>query len=169
MPTDADSLKILFTDIDGVLNSVLWVERRGRMEDKFKGNKEWNDSYHALDPQAMARLNKILKKTNAVCVITSTWRTILPLPVMYGLMCARGFEGELIGCTPSLASTRGREIQTWLNMLLPLKPAGFAILDDDRDMGILQRKLVKVQNRLGLQDTDVMKAVTMLNKREQEA
>lgn len=57
-------MKVIFLDIDGVLNSA--PLRRAKLQQ--------GDFSLTLDPQAIARLKKIVEDTQASIVLTSTWR-----------------------------------------------------------------------------------------------
>ena len=51
--------KIIFLDIDGVLNSETYDKNR---------------TAGAIDPECAKRLNRIIKETNADIVISSSWK-----------------------------------------------------------------------------------------------
>ena len=105
--------KIVFLDIDGVLNSEEWVDKC------FK-----NDDVCDLDPEAINRLIKFLDDTNAKIVISSYWRS---LNVQSTILEFSTFNHELlkklipyiIGVTPRFhkCRKRGNEIAYWINML----------------------------------------------------
>lgn len=61
--------KILFLDIDGVLNSKDYAQKLDHPM-VINGNGEFPD----IDPEAMERLNYIIKETNCNIVLTSGWR-----------------------------------------------------------------------------------------------
>ena len=169
-------MKIIFLDIDGVLNSKHWWEIRP----KSKGYQ--NEEAHALrnlDPEAIKRLNTLLDRSGAVCVLSSTWRTMYTLSKMQRLLEEKGFTGQLFASTPSHASRpsrkdeqgeviyerRGIEIQTWLDMLGPRhQPDSFVILDDDGDMAHLMPRLVQTHFDDGLTEVHVEKAMELLTQ-----
>ena len=105
--------KIVFLDIDGVLNSEEWVDKC------FK-----NDDVCDLDPEAINRLIKFLDDTNAKIVISSYWRslnvqsTILEFSTSNHELLKKLIP-YIIGVTPRFhkCRKRGNEIAYWINML----------------------------------------------------
>ena len=64
-------MKLIFLDIDGVLNSVAWQENRPPKEPPgliLDALAHWKRS---LDPQCIERLNRIWQETGAAVVISS--------------------------------------------------------------------------------------------------
>lgn len=157
-------MRVTFLDLDGVANSKSWLDRRGIEKDLFNGNVELNRAFHALDPTAVLRLNDIVAETGTVFVISSTWRKHMPMPTITGLLSKCGFKGQVIGSTPLMGSTRGREIQSWLSMLAPVTP-DFVIIDDDGDVGVLEKRLVRTDPQVGIQLDDVQRAIKLLTIR----
>jgi hypothetical protein len=126
-----EAMKIIFLDIDGVLNSHAYMTKMGEL---------WDDPANQIDPELVARLNKITDATGAKLVISSTWR--LPfldycrIDMLAELMASYGITGEVIGMTPAIGMTgsnerRGREIAIWLADNLYFKVETFIVLDDD--------------------------------------
>lgn len=152
-------MKIIFLDIDGVLNSgdFLWTDEHQKL-DKSK-NENW------FDPAAVARLNRIIEATGAECVLSSTWRILHTIEEVEGFMKAAGFVGELVGKTPGGGGVRGPQIQEWLDMIrrwVLEEVDSFVILDDDSDMLHLMPHLVHTSFQHGLQDEHVERAIKML-------
>ena len=158
-------MRITFLDLDGVVNSKSWLERRGPEEDLFNGDVTLNRAFHALDPVGVQRLNDIVSETGTIFVISSTWRKHMPMPTIIGLLVKSGFEGDILGCTPLKGSTKGREIQSWLDMLAPFSPESFAIIDDDGDVGVLEKRLIRTNPEVGIQPEDVQAAIKLLVKK----
>jgi hypothetical protein len=151
-------LKIIFLDIDGVLNHHDWWRRRGELPD----NSSSFDRYlHDLDPVSVGYLNEIVAATKAKVVISSTWRLHSSLSDPRGLLKRAGFVGDLIDRTPRIPAPRGREIQLWLDEAL-LDVESFAILDDDDDMEHLSYRLIKTGMFHGLLPSHVEAAIAML-------
>ncbi len=154
-------MKIIFLDVDGVCNS---------------GDFLWTDEHHALDqsdeqnwfdPAAVARLNRIIEVTGAVCVLSSTWRILHRLPEVRGFLSKAGFTGDLVDYTPGGGGPRGPQIRAWLDETKELgrwEVKSFVILDDDSDMGDLMPRLVQTSFQHGLQDEHVEAAIAMLNE-----
>ena len=152
-------MKILFLDIDGVMNSGQFVHSFG-----VRGNTDHN----AIDPAAVIRLNKIIVGAGALVVISSSWRLIEPIPMIELALKHHGFMGYVIGSTTSCRasdSSRGDEIGIWLKAVKHERTVeSFVILDDDDDMDKLSDHLVKTTWENGLQDEHVDLAIKMLNR-----
>jgi len=164
-------MKVLFLDVDGVLNSHDWFRLRGNRQTGIDESRWWIERLvFDLDPRAVARLNIILERTGAVCVLSSTWRIVRGLDPTREALVKRGFAGQLVGATPDLAgaasaggiyigATRGAEIQAWLDA----NPCErFAIVDDDSDMGPLLPKLVTTSTDYGLTDAEMVRLIHRL-------
>ena len=122
-------MKVIFLDIDGVLN---W---RGTPE-RFIDENDIPQKYVGLCPTRIARLNRILEAVpEAKVVLSSTWRTF-GVEFVSKRLKENGFKGEIFGHTPIRFSHRyrGDEIRDWMcdwwhdeNEAI----THFAILDDD--------------------------------------
>ena len=147
-------MKIIFLDIDGVLN---YIEAWDRPENEGKGSKVW-------DPDCVNELNRIIKETDAKIVLSSTWRLYPDHEnLVYNEM---GIKGEFIGKTPDLPSSyyRGHEIQRWLDNNENMNVEKFVILDDDSDMDHLIDFLIQTSfAEKGLTKKLANKAIKMLN------
>jgi hypothetical protein len=152
------TVKALFLDFDGVLNShrYLYSNRRpAGME--FKGNE-----HLMLDPAAVARVNRIIEATGAKVVISSSWRHGWPLERIREILAARAFVGDIIGITPDAPQgVRGDEIAQWLDEH-PGVTKFVAIDDDTDDSLIMKHHLVKTMFAYGLQDHHVEDAISRL-------
>lgn len=159
------ALRIVFLDIDGVLNSGPFI----REQAETVGLWDAAD----IDVRKMALLNQILERTGAKVVISSSWRKIYPNDVLEQMLRKRGFAGEIVGHTDELWRTpegkplfRGHEIDAWLNDDAPEPVEAFVILDDDSDMVHLTRWLVKTSFEEGLTQDHVERAVEMLSSKD---
>ena len=121
--------KILFLDIDGVLNLIP------------QGFDEFGGIFH---PHFVENLRELIDKTGAKIVITSTWR-FSGLKTMQEMWKKRNLPGEVIDITPDEQDLvklklfkyydevcRGHEIQYWLDKHPEV--TNYCILDDDNDM-----------------------------------
>lgn len=164
-------MKIIFLDIDGVLNSRQSFKKTRQ---EYPGDEIRYDTPH---PDHIQELNFIVKHTNAKVVISSTWRTSFSSLAMHRFLRVLGFVGDVIDNTPRLDTYRGTEIQSWLlaheskikkykdSNLYNYEPIEtFVILDDDSDMENLSEYLVQTSNDVGLTHQDAIKAVEILNK-----
>ena len=153
-------MKIIFLDIDGVLNSGKYISRIGI---------DFDDPKNQIDSEAVQRLNVIIEKTKGAIVISSTWRLSFKndLPKLQNCMLSYGILGNVIGATPEKNSTRnrrGKEIQAWLDENRHLNIDNYVIVDDDRDMGKLIHRAVFTKFEDGLLDHHVELIVGILNK-----
>ena len=146
--------KIIFLDVDGVLNSEefshwLWDNH----EKKYRG-------YELLDQRAILCLQDIVFVTGAEIVLSSSWRLsnkcseqlrqqLLP----YGL--------QFIDKTVSLPyKDRGEEIKEWLSRHPDV--SHYVILDDDSDMFDIKDHLIQTTFYKGLLPEHAAKAIEML-------
>jgi hypothetical protein len=143
--------KLIFLDIDGVLNNELWSKRR--FEYDFSDNKYRRH----FDPICVDNLNRITDNIGAEIVVSSTHRlTFKDVNEMKEELKNVGITGNVVDRTPFLqynrnknnitsSVPRGCEIKEWLDMnshLLPTEYWNFrhyVILDDDSDMLYNQR------------------------------
>ena len=160
-------MKVIFLDIDGVLNSVDWM--------KTIAPNSWKagDGETQLDPAAVLRLDRVAKESGARIVISSTWRKIYRCGAIAGFLRRRGFTGEVIGETPDFSRLepcergtvdgrfeRGHEIQAWLDEHPQV--THFAILDDDSDMAHLADHFVHTRHPSGLTDAHIPQLLKLL-------
>lgn len=86
-------MKIIFLDIDGVLNCQEAYE---------KGFCKYNDDYgQDFYPPSTDLLNQLIEETEAKIVISSTWR-MAGLDEMQSMWKDRKMAGNVIGITPRL-------------------------------------------------------------------
>lgn len=159
-PCDA---KIIFLDIDGVLNCASEYGTYKKQLPNIPGY--W---FHV--PELIERFNKVIAATNAKIVVSSTWRLGKTLEEMRRILSAMGVKGECIGLTPVFDtnySVRGNEILAWIreNISTPYyNYQNYVIIDDDSDMLYWQKdNFVNTNGQVGLTDRDAMKAIRILN------
>lgn len=146
-------MKILFLDIDGVLNSARWLHDKPR--------KTW--PFEHIDPAAVQLLNRIVEQTGCKIVISSSWRVLTPFRSLGMVLACRGFEfaSHIIDQTPRHGfDNRGMEIQAWLNTRFDV--AQFVIVDDDSDMAHLMPHLVKTSWQTGMDGIHALEIISRL-------
>ena len=154
-------MRILFLDVDGVLNSDP-SKRGGRPTGGVLG-VEWAPT---------ACLAEIVRKTGAFIVLTSTWKrswgtSWQPGTLRYLTDKLRTFNIEIMGCTTEeTPSERGKGIRKWLEYHGPVE--GWAVLDDDifpdyAQHGILPRLIKTNFYRGGLTQDKIEPCADMLN------
>lgn len=162
-------MKIIFLDIDGVLNSSDWA---GSFEFKKKQAKGLSFPDTHLDNVAIQRVDELCKRTGAKVVISSTWREF---EYCVPALRRNGFRGEIIGKTPDLdkkldsgiwtSKTRGEEIQAWLDQN---ECDSYVIIDDDSDMLDSQKEnFVHTNFMHGFTGSDIESAVEIFEKVEE--
>ena len=158
-------MKIIFLDIDGVLNSSdNWVHPDDREGDP--NSLYWN--LYDLDPERIKILNTIIQQTEAKIVISSAWRWAHSLESIDKMLKTRGLVGDIIGETPMLTSImldRGDEIKMWLDNNEDVD--SFVIIDDIDFEGfskLFPRHFVLVEDFTGILPKHAESAVAVLNK-----
>lgn len=150
-------VKIIFLDIDGVLNHRQWIINTSDL-----CSSNGLSDYEMLDPIAVARLNQIIKVTDAKVVISSSWRMIHGINLLRNFLLLRGFCGEVIDTTPPILflTPRRKDIKSWLRTAIDID--NFVIFDDESDASI-PGHFIKTDFETGLLDIHVEKAISILN------
>ena len=142
-------MKVIFLDVDGVLNSA---------QDGYSIRLK-TDSHLKL-------LQYIVKETGAKIVLSSSWR-IGFTPASKNLLARfKEYGLELMDCTPELSGTcRGDEIRKWLEEFeVENDVERFAILDDEADMAeFTESNLIQTDTNVGLQKADAVRCIKLLN------
>lgn len=153
-------MNIVFLDIDGVLNSDVYYTMKSNVNKEFP--------FSEIDPRNIFLLNKILERTGAGIVISSNRRLEYTKDVISDCFKKLGFIGEIIGYTPDLCSynkfmVRGNEILKWMTDECPVNLTNYVIIDDESEILYEQKdNFVKVDNAIGLCNTDVLKSIKIL-------
>ena len=176
-------MKVLFLDIDGVLNSENWFAYRiycvkNNMVNILMNFVDTDDrnikhKLTMLDDRAIANLNRIIEETGCKVVLSSSWRSSIESENIFtqNLLKLKGFKYEFYDVTPRLwfsdfSIRRGEEIKFWLDKESEKHEIeSFVILDDDSDMLPEQmNNFIHVDGQVGLTDRDALKAIEILNK-----
>jgi hypothetical protein len=148
-------MKVIFLDFDGVLNSHAWFDA------------EPSPKIDEFDPACVARVDKICRRSGAVVVISSSWRSGTPFHRLADFLMAQGLQAKVVGTTPAdyqeKFRERGDEIEEWISRNRK-NLESFVILDDDGDMGKLKKFLVQTDPKIGITDADVDSAVAILEE-----
>ena len=177
-------MKVLFLDIDGVLNSENWFGYRlycikNNMFNEVINFVNTNDErikykLSMIDDRAIANLNRIIEETGCKVVLSSSWRSCVEAEntLTEYLLKLKGFKYELYDVTPRLwfndfSIRRGEEIKLWMDKESEKNEIeSFVILDDDYS-DILPEQMnnfIHVDGQVGLTDRDVFTAIEILNK-----
>lgn len=164
-----EKIKVIFLDVDGVLNPKINMQIQ-----RDKGQP--TDSYSIKIPgDKIYRLKKLVKNTNAILIMSSSWRlgfrysTMEPSPAYQNINNQlMKYNMQLSGWTPLHKDrNRGIEITWWLMNFTKThgyKPK-YVILDDKIDdmIPIHTGHIVQTTSLLGLQDEHVIIATNILN------
>ncbi len=187
-------MTIIFLDIDGVLNGYTYWNTLGwNIITKFNNKKLRNWYRNITDPcgiheRKMIRLAKIVQKTGAKIVLSSSWRIGLwktPYEEMYHdqkkfVDLCNKYNIEVIDITPTvLYGKRDKEILAWLSKHEE-DVESFIILDDENtilgvfsdDERFIQTSCVpkgvlitgKSCENTGLKNRHVRQAIRILNR-----
>tara|TARA_Y100000310_G_C20641622_1_gene794276 strand:- start:380 stop:847 length:468 start_codon:yes stop_codon:yes gene_type:complete len=154
-------MKIIFLDVDGVLNNV---------------NDGTFSQSQAISGENFNNLKHIVAATNAKVVLSTSWRHDAGLAII-----SKHLEDaniEVIGLTPSLCPTiimndeddvpRSVEIQVWLDKnVAKFDDLVIYVILDDEDHAAdnnMQMNFIHVNTRTGLTEDDATKAVEILTK-----
>ena len=122
-----------------------------------------------FDPVALFWLQKLVRRTGAQVVLSSSWRYALedgvfhrPHPAnLYDCLAAHG--APVAGIAPILGVSKGEEIAAWVT---DHPPAPYVILDDRADefaaVPALQPHLVLVDSRRGFRRRDFRQALALV-------
>ena len=162
--------KVIFLDIDGVLNTGSW-------HSQAKG-KELQDEYgYKFDPKAVVNLKRIVDETGAEIVISSTWKSF-GFSELEEMWKDRGLPGKLAGLTPNSVSDemllnvdidsielfhiRGEEIKEWLTKH-GKRVSNYVIIDDmDNMLPEQQSHFVHTNPEVGITEENAAQAITIL-------
>jgi hypothetical protein len=161
-------MKIVFLDIDGVLNNVLTQTEIYTNGVRLPGSINPNELYPEFDVECVTALNDIILKTDAKIVISSMWRNLFEhYSYLADYLHFRGVVGDVIGITPNHQKPgtygRGGEIQSWLDENTDKDIKSFVIIDDCDDMDHLMSYLVRTNFSEGLVKRHAEKAIEILN------
>lgn len=148
--------KVVFLDIDGVLNSEKFAQNMRRET----GVNVFGESI--LDAMAIRRLRVILERSGADVVLSSSWR-VFPVQRKKAIEQLRRMGVVVMDQTPYMMDgdcSRGDEIKAWLDCHPEVDR--FVILDDDDDMGELTNHLVQTTFWNGLKRKHIKRALEVL-------
>ena len=151
-------MNIIFLDVDGVLNSIDHAKKV--YEETLRAHSGYE---YPFDPECLERLQRLVEKTDARIVITSTWRkTEEGKRVLQNILEQYDLANRVIGYTPILNKKRGEEIKSFLETLNV--EASYIILDDDDDMEELTPYLILTSMKTGLTEEKMMEGMQKLKK-----
>ncbi|MDR0534653.1 MAG: hypothetical protein LBH01_11950 [Verrucomicrobiales bacterium] len=148
--------RVLFLDIDGVLNTP---------QDRM-----YPDPDECLTKELLARLDAFVSEVQCSIVISSSWRYRHTVFSLRQVFARHGFANveAIIDFTPDLQTgawnnlfaERGLEIDAWLKE--HSEATHYAILDDTNDMVHLVSHFVQVDDVTGITNADLVKIKDIL-------
>lgn len=137
--------KVLFLDVDGVMNSEETLKRKVH---RFQG-------VVGIDPYLSLLVNRIIEATGCEVVLSSAWRHGRQEDFDYIEGC---IGHKILDKTGSCCSgIRGVEIYNWISKNIPWEERNdrekfcYAILDDDGDMLLWQKdNFFQTDNKVGI-------------------
>lgn len=166
-------IKLLFTDIDGVLNTTDYSVANNKFAIEMHSPLLAHDKHGDLfDPRAIRWLEWIIYQTRADIVISSTWRN-RGTNKLRDMWYDRNLPGYIVDITPKFhGKLRGEEIKAYLedskhrNLFQhEFKVESYCIIDDDTDMLPEQMdNFVHCDDNFGITRKEADKAIAILNK-----
>lgn len=147
-------MKVLFLDIDGVLND---------------GTRSTLAESSSFNPASVAQLNRVIEVTGCKLVLSSSWRYV----ILDGTMTLGGFEfllrthgvrqGALIGhtCEDELVPGRGAQIRRWVERHTAVL-VWAAVDDHDLGLGNEAWRQVRTQGSEGLDEGGADRLIEIL-------
>ena len=143
-------MKIIFLDIDGVLNTSSTLPNNSVSSSEILNPR--------IETALIEKVNKIVEKTGAEVVLSSSWRCGYNLKQIEKLFKERGARFDLNNKTPVLVYERDQEIRQWLSNNVV---ESFVILDDMASAGNgFEDNFILISD--GLTDANMEQAINIL-------
>lgn len=147
-------MNVVFLDIDGVLNN-------------YRTTSQSPEGYRGVSTKLVRRLKNIIKSTDSVIVLTSTWKESSDAELAYLYKRLGGMKiVDSTSIVDNRSFLRGTEIRNWLKKHEDVEH--FVILDDF-DFNYKEEDLIPylvlTNPENGLTDDDVLEAIEILNGR----
>lgn len=154
-------MKVIFLDVDGVINHSYYYFEIGNEEDKC---------YQYLSKELIENVKKIVDQTGAKIVLSSSWKSSVddnlePRSEMgQYLVDALAKSGLfLYGKTETLGINRYQEIKVWIQN--HPKTTQYVILDDsDYSWNDLSLNWIQCNARIGISESNVIESIRILNQ-----
>jgi hypothetical protein len=163
-------MKVVFLDIDGVLNSFQSIEAARRIKSNRQDSIGVNED--CFCPMAISNLNTLFEDIhNLWGVVSSTWRKQYDIEQIRNFLSMAGFlyPWKIFDRTPTHLSNyyRGNEIYWWLSdHAEEYEVNSFVILDDNSDMNPYEKHLVQTNGKHGFMYEDLIKSIAGFNSGE---
>lgn len=151
-------MKYIFLDCDGVLNNINYTKKCYRKN----GHKPMSMYCTPFDPYNLKNLAKLVRKTKANIVLTSTWRLDKEhIAVLKARLAEYGLR--IYDMTDNINMIKGAEITEWLKQHRDIE--NYVVIDDEEynlSNFIDNKHLVIVDSKYGLTFGDRIKAIEKL-------
>lgn len=151
---------LILLDIDGVMLSA----------SSWKPVERLDDGFSNFNPRAVSSLQRIISKTGASIVLTTTHKSTYSLYQWHNIFKKRGINVSIVGKLDDNTTflSRKEEILNW-----QFKNKGindYVIIDDDKSLNGLpiniKNKLILTSPMVGLTNDDALSAIETLRKSE---
>jgi len=177
--------KIIFLDMDGVLNSETDFLEAATKYDPVHSKLQKGERWKIISAGKLYLLNQIIKETDAKIVFSSTWRTKCDAKKMTKIFRKYGDiwehdESVFVGVTPNWSrgmsisqEFRGREIMQYLHEHPEIE--NYIVLDDNndvrndtyyKDVEIPEERFIHTDEYAGITKIDAWAAMTVLGRNE---
>ena len=140
---DGERMKVLFLDIDGVVNCATTTQR--------------HRGFIGIDPRLAARVRRVVEATGCKVVLSSTWREEAENRAEVERKVV-----EIYDQTPILDGFRGDEVSAWLAEHPEV--TRYAIVDDVGSWFHLGQPLFTTDPRVGLTEEMAVRLARYLNE-----
>lgn len=159
-------MKVIFLDIDGVLNSAGFQEE---------------NKYDLIDRKNEALIKRLIDRTGAAVVLSSGWKlwfddgmrpTTEKAAGLYNVLCEYGialfdktpdFSTEEIRKNRTFSKVKAKEIKAWLSNHTGIE--SYAVIDDmDLKDGDIAARTVRTNGNKGFSEEDIHRAIKILCK-----
>ena len=151
-------MKYIFLDCDGVLNNINYTKKCYTKN----GHKPMSMYCVPFDPYNLKNLAKLVRKTKANIVLTSTWRLDKEhIAVLKARLAEYGLR--IYDMTDNINMIKGAEITEWLKQHKDIE--NYVVIDDEEynlSNFIDNKHLVIVDSNYGLTFGDRIKAIEKL-------
>lgn len=156
-------MRYIFLDVDGVLNNTTYTKKCY----KKNGHKPFFCDNVPFDPKCLKRLAKIVRKTNAILVLTSTWRlSKTSVAILNSRLAEYGVRVD--NFTENYNHIRGLEIKRWLKgSAFNCDKDTYIVLDDEIDdieTHIFPNRIIEIDPKLGLTWYNMRDAIIRLKE-----
>ena len=154
-------MKVIFLDIDGVMNSAEFYNR------KSASSWEWAHMIgkylsYSIDPDKVALLNKIIDATGAMVVLSGSWRLGPPVPALKEDFKQVGIDVfDRCPCWDKFIP-RSEIVDAWLKEHPEVE--SYVIIDDNDQFNEEQHeRFILTDEQVGLTEENTQTAIKILN------